>query len=182
MQKISASVLIVLYIIILMLTAYSCGVVFTYPKKYETEIAKVCAEFEISIPTFYALINTESSFDPSAKSPAGAIGLTQVLPSTAEYICVKNNLDYTQFDLYNPNDNLYIGAMYLRYLLDKFDATYTALAAYNAGETVMRTWLNDERYSYDKISLYNIPYKETAKYIDKIKNGEKIYREFYKLK
>ena len=152
-----------------------------YPKKYEVEITRVCSEFDIPQHTMYALVNTESSFNPQAKSHAGAIGLTQILPSTAEYICVKNNIEYSNFDLYNPRDNLYLGAMYLRYLFDRFDSTYTALAAYNAGETVVNSWLEDTRYSYDKIDLYNIPYNETKNYINKIKNSEKIYINFYKL-
>lgn len=181
MQKVSASLLIVLYVVIIIVATYFCSISLLYPKKYENDIAKVCSEFEISKPLFYALINTESSFKQDAKSSAGAIGLTQVLPSTAEYICVKNNLDYSSFDLYEPYDNLYIGAMYLRYLFNRFDNSYTALAAYNAGETVVRSWLQDTRYSYDQICLYNIPYKETNNYIKKIKNNEKIYATFYKL-
>ena len=182
MQKISALIIICSYIVILGFTMYFCSVSISYPKKYEAEINYVCAEFNISKPIFYALVNTESSFNPNALSSAGAIGLTQVLPSTAQYICVKNNLNYSQFDLYNPQDNLYIGAMYLRYLIDKFDTLYTALAAYNAGETTVRNWLNDTKYSYDKISLYNIPYKETNNYINKIKSAEKTYINFYKIK
>lgn len=182
MQKIGASLIVVLYVVTLFVTGYFCYTIFTYPKKYENQINKVCAEFEIPKSIFYALVNTESSFNPKAKSPAGAIGLTQILPSTAEYICVKNNLDYTEFDLYNPNDNLYIGAMYLRYLFDRFDNVYTSLAAYNAGETVVRNWLKDTRYSYDEICLYNIPYNETSNYIEKIKNNQKIYLNFYKIK
>lgn len=181
MQKIGASIITTLYILIILVAVYLCSVTICYPKKYEIQINKVCAEFEISKPIFYALVNTESSFNPNAKSHAGAIGLTQILPSTAEYICVKNNLDFSKFDLYEPNDNLYLGAMYLRYLIDKFDNIYTALSAYNAGETVVRNWLNDNRYSYDQICLYNIPYKETREYIKKIKNNEKIYVKFYKL-
>lgn len=182
MQKIGASALVALYVIIIIATAYNCVVIFTHPKKYDNAIQSVCAEFDIDQSTFYALVNVESSFNPNAKSSAGAIGLTQLRPSTAEYICVKNNIDFSSIDLYNPQDNLYVGAMYLRYLLDKFDTTYTALAAYNAGETTVRAWLGDQRYSYDKISLYNIPYKETENYIKKIKNNEKIYRQFYKIK
>lgn len=181
MQKISACLLSVLYIAIIMIAAYFCLTTIKYPKKYSVQIQNACTEFEIPQSTFYALINTESGFNPNAKSSAGAIGLTQVLPSTAEYICVKNNIDYSSFDLYNPNDNIYIGAMYLRYLFDKFNNRYTALAAYNAGETVVRNWLKDARYSYDHISLYNIPYKETNNYINKIKNNEKIYINFYKM-
>lgn len=182
MQKICASILIVGYVVLLIEAIYFCSISVMYPKKYETEIANVCTEFNIPKHTMYALVKTESNFNPQAVSRAGAIGLTQVLPSTAEYICVKNNLDYSNFNLYNPSDNLYIGAMYLRYLLDKFDMTYTALAAYNAGETIVRTWLKDTRYSYDQISLYNIPYNETNNYINKIKNNEKIYINFYNLK
>ncbi len=181
MQKIGASLLVVMYVMILIVTAYYCGVIFTHPKKYDNVIQTVCEQFDIDKSTFYALVNVESSFNPRAKSNAGAIGLTQLLPSTAEYICVKNNIDFANIDLYNPADNLYVGAMYLRYLIDKFDTTYTALAAYNAGETTVRAWLKDVRYSYDQISLYNIPYKETNDYINKIKNNEKIYSNFYNI-
>lgn len=182
MQKVMASILTILYIGLLGGAIYFCGITIMYPKKYEIEIANVCNEFNIPQYTFYALVNTESSFNPQAKSNAGAIGLTQILPSTAQYICTKNNLNFSQFDLYKPSDNLYLGAMYLRYLLDRFNSTYTSLCAYNAGETVVRDWLEDERYSYDKIDLYNIPYKETNNYIKKIKNNQKIYFNFYNLK
>lgn len=182
MQKIGASILLVIYILIVGTALYNCSIVFKYPKKFNDQISKVCDEFNINKSLFYALINTESSFNIYAKSPAGAVGLTQVLPSTAQYICAKNNLNYSQFDLYNPDDNIYIGAMYLRYLFNRFDSTYTAVAAYNAGETVVRTWLKESRYSYDQISLYNIPYPETAKYVDKIKSAQKVYINFYKVK
>ena len=182
MQKIGATILISLYVVILVISTYFCGIVIAYPKKYENIIEKVCTEFDISQSLLYSLINTESSFNPNVKSSAGAIGLTQLLPSTAEYICTKNNIDYSTINLYNSYDNIYIGAMYLKYLIKKFNTTYTALTAYNAGETTVRNWLKDPRYSYDQISLYNIPYKETSNYIKKIKNSEKIYREFYNIK
>lgn len=182
MQKISASILIVAYIVLIVVSISFCNISINYPKKYENEISAVCTEFDIPKYTMYALVNTESSFKPDAVSHAGAVGLTQILPSTAEYICVKNNLDYSTFDLFNPKDNLYLGAMYLRYLLNRFDSTYTAIAAYNAGETVVRSWLKDNRYSYDQIDLYNIPYKETRNYIKKIKNNEKTYIDFYHIK
>lgn len=182
MQKICAYIFIFINILIILFAGTYCAKAISYPKKYESIIEKVCSEFSIPQPTFYALVNTESSFNPNAKSSAGAIGLTQLLPKTAEYICVKNNLDYSNFNLYNPHDNLYIGAMYLRYLIDKFDTLYTALAAYNAGETVVRNWLNNKQYSLDQISLYNIPYSETKNYIKKIKKAEQIYINFYKTK
>lgn len=181
MQKVGASILIILYIATVVLAISFCNVVIKYPQKYQTQVEYVCKNFDIPEHTFYALINTESGFNPNAKSPAGAIGLTQILPSTAQYICIKNNMDFSSFDLYNPNDNLYLGAIYLKYLIDKFDNIYTSLASYNAGETVVRNWLKDTRYSKDELTLYNIPYKETNNYIKKIKNSEKIYKRFYKI-
>ena len=63
--------------------------------------------------------------------------------------------------------------------MDKFEDKYTAIAAYNAGETRVRTWLNDEQYSIDKKTLNYIPYKETANYIKKIKLNEKFYQKVY---
>lgn len=181
MQKIGATTIIIVYILVLIAGAYNCYISFSYPIKYYEQIEKVCAEFNIPKPMFCALINTESSFNPNAKSSAGAIGLTQILPTTAQYICVKNNIDYSNFDLYNPHDNLYLGSMYLRYLFDQFDNRYTALSAYNAGETTVRAWLKNPEYSYDQISLYNIPYKETDNYIKKIKKAEVVYIDFYNL-
>lgn len=180
MQKFLAIFITLFYTIFISVIITSCAIVFLYPLKYENDIKKVCAEFEIPPHLFCSLINTESSFNPNAKSPAGAVGLTQILPSTAQYICLKNNIDFSSFDLYNPSDNLYLGAMYLNYLFNKFTDTYTALSAYNAGETVVRNWLNDARYSTDKITLINIPYTETKNYINKIKNSEKIYLNLYK--
>ena len=174
-------ILLAIYLTIIIVATYNCYVCFSYPLKYSPQVSNVCSEFNIPQSLLYSLIRTESSFNPNAKSNAGAIGLTQVLPSTAKYICTKNNLDYSSFDLYNPNDNIYIGAMYLNYLFDRFENLYTAICAYNAGETVVRSWLKDSRYSYDQISLYNIPYKETNNYINKIKNSQKIYIEFYNL-
>ena len=181
MQKFFASIIILFYATFILSVITGSAIVFLYPLKYENNIKKICAEFEISAPLFCSLINTESSFNPKAKSSAGAVGLTQILPSTAQYICLKNNICFSDFDLYNPSDNLYLGAMYLKYLFDKFDNPYTALAAYNAGETVVRNWLNDKRYSLDKITLYDIPYFETKNYIIKIKNSQKIYLNFYRI-
>ena len=181
MQKFFAVFFVLIYTAFIATVINCCAIIFLHPLKYENDIKKVCTKFEISVPLFCSLIDTESGFNPNAKSSAGAVGLTQILPSTAQYICTKNNLDFSNFDLYNPADNLYLGAMYLNYLFNKFDDTYTALAAYNAGETVVRNWLSNKQYSLDKTTLYNIPYNETKNYVIKIKNNQKIYLKLYKI-
>jgi soluble lytic murein transglycosylase-like protein len=70
----------------------------------------------------------ESNFQPDAVSHAGALGLFQVLPSTAQEL---------KIDLNSPSANILAGARYLRHMLDRFDTLELALAAYNAGPTAV---------------------------------------------
>ncbi len=95
-----------------------------------------------------ALVNAESSYDPSARSRAGAIGLSQLMPDTAKSLGVN--------DPFDPVQNLNGGAKYLRGLLDKFGDVPQALAAYNAGPHAVE--------KYGGIP----PYSETKAYVNRI--------------
>lgn len=182
MQKILGVILIMFYIFALGVTGGMFYVKFNFPIRYNSQVEYFADKYNIPLTTGYALINVESSFNPSAKSNAGAVGLTQILPSTANYICAKNGLNFPNLDLENPTDNINIGFMYLQYLFNKFEDKHTAICAYNAGETTVNSWLKNPEYSTDKITLKNIPYKETKNYIKKIQINEKIYKNYYKIK
>lgn len=93
-------------------------------ERYREEIAQVATQEGVPASLLGALVWSESGFDPSAVSPAGARGLAQLMPSTAEGLGV---------DIDDPADNLRGGARYLRAMLDRFGRTDLALAAYNAG-------------------------------------------------
>jgi soluble lytic murein transglycosylase-like protein len=98
-----------------------------------------------------ALVSAESSYNPMARSKAGAMGLTQLMPGTASALKVTNP--------YDPEQNLLGGARYLRGLIDRFGDIPQALAAYNAGPTRIkdssRPWPAETTAYVNKVmSLY----------------------------
>jgi soluble lytic murein transglycosylase-like protein len=110
-----------------------------------------------------AVIQVESAFNPWAVSPKGAMGLMQLMPSTAARFGVR--------DPFNPSENIRAGVGYLRQLLDRYDNNeQLALAAYNAGPGAV-----------DKYGSKVPPYKETQNYVKRITaikgtTGTRIYK------
>lgn len=127
----------------------------------------------------YAVIKAESGFREDAESGAGAVGLMQLLPSTAAFVCEREKLLFESERLKEGDYNIVLGCRYLAYLLDKFPSVETALCAYNAGEGVVSEWLRDEKLSEDGVTLKTVPYAETAAYLKKIKKFRKIYEFLY---
>lgn len=151
-------------------------VAYVYPLKYENEIKRYSVEFNIEPEIIASIINTESSFNENAVSSKGAVGLMQVMPSTAEWVSQKLGIkDFSSEDLKIVSVNIRIGTWYYKYLFDKFGSKDVALACYNAGEGVVKSWLNNPTYSIDKVSLISIPYKETASYVKKVNKNIKYY-------
>jgi soluble lytic murein transglycosylase-like protein len=119
-------------------------------KQYDPMIRKVARQAKVSPELLHAVVQAESAYNPKAKSHAGAMGLMQLMPATAERYGVANAWD--------PNQNLSGGARYLRDLLDMFNNNLRlALAAYNAGEGAVKKYGN-------RIP----PYPETRNYVTKV--------------
>ena len=123
---------------------------FLHGLPYGPAIGETARKHSVDGLLLAALVEAESSFLPNAVSPVGAVGLTQVMPATAQWLG-------TQGDLKDPGANLDVGARYLSRLLDRFDGDMElALAAYNAGPTnVLR---------YDGVP----PFRETRNYVNKV--------------
>ncbi|MCK5718947.1 MAG: lytic transglycosylase domain-containing protein [Thiomargarita sp.] len=119
-------------------------------EKYKNLVAEVAAEINLEAALLHAVIHTESSYNPNAVSPKGAVGLMQLMPATAKRFGVADRNDAV--------DNVYGGARYLHHLLDLFDQNLKlALASYNAGENAVMRYGN-------KIP----PYRETKNYVKKV--------------
>ena len=129
--------------------------------------------YGIDVYVTLAVIGTESGFNPRAVSYKGAVGLMQLMPSTAEWVSEKLNVEYNYDALLDAEYNIMLGTYYLSYLLKSFDYEY-AIAAYNAGEGKVREWQSMG------IEVEDIPYKETKEYVKRVKqNVNSIKNSYY---
>ncbi len=177
-----AIALVCLYAFTILFGGYKCIQALTHPIKYEEIIVAESEAYNLSPTLIASIINTESHYKADAISNKNALGLMQIKYDTVLFLIEYYNLDEAvkEEDLFNPKTNIYYGCMYFNYLLNKFKNINTTLAAYNAGETRVRTWLKNNNYSDDGVKLNNIPYKETNNYIIKVNNNIKYYKKIYK--
>lgn len=180
-KKNSKGALIVLIIVTLLLIVIVGGYVTvksTFDPKYEDLIIQYAKKSDLEPAFVAAIVWTESGFDTDAESKAGAQGLMQIMPETADWIAGKLDLDDP--DVNDPETNIKMGCWYLSYLWDRFDGEQdTVAAAYNAGHNTVNKWLNDSDYSADGAVLDSIPYAETQNYVKKVSIAYKVYTTLY---
>ncbi len=151
------------------------------PLRHDDIIRQQAKKKDLDPALIAAVIYQESRFRPR-ESSAGAQGLMQILPTTADFIATKSGgTRFTTEDLATPQVNISYGAWYLRYLLDKYDNdTLTALAAYNAGEGRVNQWLSESGKSGGSITDPDeIPFIETRAYVKSVINAREEYKREY---
>lgn len=151
------------------------------PLAYEEEVEEYATQYSVAPSLVYAVIFCESGYDAQAVSPAGAKGLMQIGDDTAVWAAEQiPDLQGKNIDIFDPATNIEIGCWYLGWLLEKFDGTLqTSLAGYNAGHNKVAQWLADEEKSKDGLTLDEIPYAETERYVKKVTSMQKIYQWRY---
>lgn len=147
-----------------------------HPLKYTEYVEKYSEEYGVPQEIIYAVIKSESSFVADAVSYRGAIGLMQIMPSTYEWLCTKTGDDPNTSFLYDPEINIKYGTYLLSYFYSKFGVWETVYAAYNAGDTRVKGWLENEEYSENGL-LVNIPIEETRNYVKRVTDNAKTYSE-----
>ena len=147
-----------------------------YKKDYQEYVQKYSQEYDVDENLVYALIKAESNFNANAESGKGAIGLMQLMESTAQDVCKKTDLNEDVKDkLLEPEININIGTKYLSILIQKYGNVEVAITAYNAGIGTVDTWIEKGIIKADGSDVENIPYKETNNYVRKILRDYKIY-------
>lgn len=153
-----------------------------YPIQYRDAVEEYAASCNLPPSLVYAVIHTESRFQPDAISSAEAKGLMQITDDTYRWACRRaGEQASTPDDLYEPDTNIRVGCYVLFLLYEQFSETETVLAAYNAGQGRVRGWLSDPAYSKDGKTLYNIPYEETANYVSRVLKTQQRYQQLYNI-
>jgi soluble lytic murein transglycosylase len=150
-----------------------------YKKDYKEYVQKYAQEYNVDENLIYALIKAESNFNSNAKSSKDAIGLMQLMESTAQDVCKKTDLQISSDELseklLEPDININIGTKYLSILIQKYGNIEIAITAYNAGIGTVDNWIEKGIINSDGSNVENIPYKETNNYVRKILRDYKIY-------
>jgi soluble lytic murein transglycosylase len=145
-----------------------------------TALSEVSAPIEPALAK--AIARQESELNPEAVSPAGARGVMQLMPATAERVARDLGLRYDRGRLTaDPVYNARLGTAYMAQMLERYDgATILAAAAYNAGPHRVDRWLvenGDPRRGVDPIDwIENIPFNETRNYVQRVMEGLHVYR------
>jgi soluble lytic murein transglycosylase len=153
----------------------------TLPLRHEDVIRQQAADKKVDASLIAGVIYTESRFRDQT-SRAGAKGLMQLMPDTADYIARKSGgTKFERADLATPQINIAYGTWYLRYLLDKYKGnTILTLAAYNAGEGKVDEWRASAAAKGEKFKVADhIPFKETRDYVHRVLSARSEYRKKY---
>lgn len=152
-----------------------------YPEHYADIVQAEAAAQGVDPLLIYALIRQESFFEQGARSSAAAQGLTQVIPSTAEWIA--SAMGWPNFqpgDIYKPYLNVKFGTYYLKAALDMFDGDrYPALVGYNAGPGNARFWLEQAQTDDDDLYVEEITVNEPKLYVRRVLAHLANYRRLY---
>jgi soluble lytic murein transglycosylase len=151
------------------------------PLRHEDIIRQQAADKHVDPALIAAVIYAESHFRDQT-SHAGAKGLMQLMPSTADYIAHKTGgTKFERADLATPQINISYGTWYLRYLLTKYHGnTILSLAAYNAGETVVDKWRREASERGERFTVADhIPFPETRDYVGRVLSARSQYRSSY---
>lgn len=148
-----------------------------YPLEYENLITESSARHRVNPYLVAAIINAESGWRSDRTSSAGAVGLMQILPSTAKDLERWGTVDGKRYPVSNLSDpavNIEYGTAYVRYLVERYHEIQTVLAAYNAGLRHADSWAakgGDIRVA--------IEFPETKHYVLRVSRGKERYEALY---
>ncbi len=148
-----------------------------FPTPFRQQILDTASQRDLDPAMVYAVIRQESAFKRDARSPAGALGLMQLMPATARQTgrLIKRPIR-NKWDILDVPNNLHLGVSHLKHLLKRYDENrvFTA-AAYNAGPHRVRRWQPEDEMRSADVWIEAVPFGETRNYIKRILSYTLIY-------
>lgn len=147
-----------------------------YPLEHVDAIARSASLHEVNPYLIAAIIDAESGWDSSTRSSAGAVGLMQVMPATAEELSESGAVseEAQAGELSDPDVSIEYGAAYMRYLIERYHEVETALAAYNAGIANVDAWAKGGKDIRDEIE-----FPETRHFVLRVSRARDVYERLY---
>lgn len=160
------------------LSEYKNDLYLRFPLAHYNLIVKYAAKYKIPEAFVYAIIRQESTFRKQVKSSAGALGLMQVIPSTARKVSKKYKIPlYSMKSMYQPKTNINIGVAYLNQLSKRFDNHPILMAAaYNAGPQQVMRWLKKPNKVETDLWIETLPWHETRNYLKNVMSFHAVYQ------
>ncbi len=147
-----------------------------FPPAYPNEVLRAAEAESVSASLLWAIMRTESAYDRRARSKAGAIGLLQLMPATANQLAGRS---LPEDSLTDARLNVGLAARYIRTLLAEFGDARAVMASYNAGEDAVRKWRRDNGATIDDEWVERIPYRETREYVKLVYAAWRRYESIY---
>lgn len=149
-----------------------------FPEPFEKVYDANAVKTGVSKEILYGITRQESAFQHDAESPAGAVGLMQLIPPTAKrYISSGGSATEIRKMLKDPSVNIEVASLYLKDLHTRYNDNESAMfGAYNAGEYVVDIWLKKRNYQDNLVWVELIPFSETKDYVMKVRRNARIYR------
>lgn len=153
-----------------------------WPRAFAEPVTRATAALpRLRPPLVFALMREESGFRPAVRSPAGAVGLLQLMPETAARVAADTGAGAVDEDrLTDPATNIRLGTAFLDGLLGRFGGRASAaIGSYNAGPAPVARWLEARGKLADDEWVETIPYEETRNYVKRVQRSLHVYQELY---
>lgn len=177
-QKIAKALVIATIILIAIINLRNVIVKINYPEKYTEYVEKYAEQFNIEKEIIYAMIKAESNFKANAISSKDALGLMQILESTANEVAEELQLEITKEEIVKPEINIALGSKYLSNLIKKYGNIELAIASYNAGIGNVDSWIekrnNKKRWNRYRKHTIQRNKQLRKKSIKKLRNIQRI--------
>jgi soluble lytic murein transglycosylase len=141
-----------------------------FPMPYKQQVQQHAEAQELDPSIIYGVMRRESLFDPLARSSVGALGLMQLMPSTARRVAKSLGMKRPRkSDILRVENNIRLGTHYLRTVMNRFDNNVAlAAAAYNAGPGNVKRWLPKNTIMSADLWVETVPFKETRNYVQAV--------------